>query len=123
MNNPKLDSRDALAQRHLSFTRRQFLRGLGACIALPAFESLAPLKLSAAPAAKLAATATGAPLRAAFLYFPNGAIPSAWWPKDEGKDFEFSRTLQPLEAHRQHLQVLGGLDQKAAYGGPDGAGD
>jgi hypothetical protein len=62
-------------------------------------------------------------LRAAFLFFPNGAIPAAWWPKGEGKDFEFSRTLKPLEAHRQHLQVLGGLDQKAAYGGPDGGGD
>src|SRR5206468_11777281 len=31
--------------------------------------------------------------------------------------------LKPLEALRHHLQVLGGLDQKAAYGGPDGAGD
>jgi len=106
------------AQRHAAFSRRHFLRGLGACVALPAFESLAPLKTLAAPAGKVAA-----PVRAAFLFFPNGAIPGAWWPKDEGKDFEFSRTLKPLESFRQHIQVLGGLDQKAAYGGPDGAGD
>src|SRR3989449_10954101 len=89
------------AERHFSFTRRHFLRGLGACIALPAFESLRPLSLLAAPAAgKLASTASGAPLRTAFLFFPNGAIPSAWWPNGGGRDFEFSRTLKPLEAHR-----------------------
>ena len=38
------------AQRHASFTRRNFLRGLGACIALPAFESFR--SLAAAPSDK-----------------------------------------------------------------------
>lgn len=111
------------AERHLSFSRRHFLRGLGACVALPAFESLGALKTLAAPASNLATGATGAPVRAAFLFFPNGAIPSAWWPKGEGNDFELSPTLAPLEKIRSHIQVLGGLDQKSAYGGPDGAGD
>jgi hypothetical protein len=111
------------AERYFAFSRRRFLRGLGVCIALPAFESLAPFKSLAAPARKLATTASGAPLRAAFLFFPNGAIPAAWWPKGDGKDFEFSHTLNPLQPLRQHIQILGGLDQKAAYGGPDGAGD
>jgi hypothetical protein len=40
--------------------RRNFLRSLGACLALPAFESLAPFKLGAASAHRLATTATGA---------------------------------------------------------------
>jgi hypothetical protein len=112
------------AERQFAFSRRHFLRGLGACIALPAFESLRPLSLLASPvASKLATTPTGAPLRAAFLFFPNGASPSAWWPKGEGRDFEFSPTLKPLEPLRQHLQVLGGLNQKHAEPGPDGAGD
>jgi hypothetical protein len=106
----------------LSFTRRQFLRGLGACVALPAFESLAPL-LHAEPAGKLATTATGAPLRAVFLYFPNGAIQSAWWPKGDETNFELSRTLEPLGDLRQHVQILGGLDHVNATAGPDGAGD
>jgi hypothetical protein len=58
------------------------LRGLGACVALPAFASLLPSRLMAASSAgKLAVTATGAPLRAAFLYFPNGAIPPPGGPK------------------------------------------
>ncbi len=111
------------AERHFAFSRRNFLRGLGACVALPAFESLGSLKLLATPGSSLATTASGAPLRAAFLCFPNGAIPAAWWPKGEGKDFELSRTLQPLEPLRQHLQVLGGLNQKSAEAGPDGGGD
>lgn len=110
-------------ERHSAFSRRHFLRGLGACIALPAFESLRPRTLQAGPPVPAATTATGAPLRAAFLCFPNGAIPGAWWPKGEGHQFELSRTLEPLEPLRRHVQVLSGLDQKAAVGGPDGAGD
>ena len=112
------------AQRHFAFSRRNFLRGLGACIALPAFESLAPFgALAAKSSGELATSATGAPVRAAFLFFPNGAIPDAWWPKGEGKGYEISPTLKPLEPLREHFQVLGGLDQKGAEPGPDGAGD
>ena len=116
-------SRNLAAERHLSLSRRHFLRGLGACIALPAFASMPAGRLLAGPASKLAATAAGTPLRAAFIFFPNGAIPSAWWPKEEGGAYDFSATLKPLEAHRQHLQILGGLDHRAAEPGPDGAGD
>src|SRR5690242_17811724 len=110
-------------QRQMGLSRRHFLRGLGACLALPAFESIRPVTLLATEKSALATTASGAPLRAAFLYFPNGAIPSAWWPSSEGTDFEFSRTLKPLEPTRQLIQVVGGLDQRNAEPGPDGAGD
>jgi hypothetical protein len=108
------------------FDRRRFLRGLGSCLALPALESLRPLNLlaSESPASSpLATTATGAPLRAAFIYFPNGAIPSAWWPETQGSDFALSRTLQPLEKSRDLFQILSGLDHRNAEAGPDGAGD
>jgi hypothetical protein len=80
--------------------------------------------LADGPAAtRLATTGTGAPLRTAFLYFPNGAIPSTWWPTGSGTDFQWSRTLRPLENYKSHLQVLGQLDHKTAEPGPDGAGD
>ncbi len=95
-------------------------------VALPAFASLGPARraLGAAEgAASLAATSTGAPLRTAFVYFPNGAIPASWWPTGAGADFALSRTLQPLESTRKLVQVLGGLDHQTADGGPDGAGD
>ena len=113
------------AQRRAAFSRRSFLRGVGACIALPAFESLTPWKLLAAEAAvgKLATTATGAPLRTAFIFFPNGAIQPNFWPDGEGADFKFNATLQPLEEVRQQVRVLGGLDHVCANGGADGGGD
>jgi hypothetical protein len=112
------------AQRHSSFSRRHFLRGLGACVALPAFASFVPTKLFAAEsAAKLATTATGAPLRTAFLYFPNGAIPAVWWPKGEDKTFEFSRTLEPLKPCLKNIQILGGLQDLSANAENDGGGD
>jgi hypothetical protein len=114
------------AQRRAAFSRRSFLRGLGACVALPAFESLTPWKLLAAETAvagKLATTATGAPLRTAFVFFPNGAIQPNFWPGGEGTDFKFNTTLQPLEESREHVRVLGELDHVCANGGPDGGGD
>jgi len=114
------------AHRCASLSRRHFLRGVGAYIAVPAFASLRPASLLAAGLAagnRLAVTATGAPLRAAFVYFPNGAIPALWWPKQEGSDVPFSRTLQPLDSSRELIQVLGGLNHRTAEGGPDGAGD
>ena len=114
------------AQHQASVSRRNFLRGLGVCLALPAFESLLPTKLLAAavsPEGNLATTATGAPLRTAFVYFPNGAIPAAWWPATEGADFPLSRTLQPLAANQKQIQVIGGLDHLNATAGMDGGGD
>lgn len=120
-----MSTRHGTADRGLS--RRHFLRGVGAAVALPAFASLGPLRGIAAAAspgsAPLATTASGAPLRAAFVYFPNGAIQNSWWPEGAGADFTLSRTLQPLEGSRKLIQVLGGLDQAEAEGGPDGAGD
>src|SRR5580693_868459 len=113
--------------------RRHFLRGLGASIALPAFASLGGggSRLLAGPiigpagaaASGLATTASGAPLRAAFVYFPNGAIPASWWPSGQGKNFQFKRTLEPLAPLKGQVQILGGLDHRTADGGPDGGGD
>jgi len=113
------------AQRFASLNRRTFLRGLGACMALPALESVLPVRALAVDnaTANLARTATGAPLRMAYVYFPNGAIQPAWWPKTEGKDFDLSTTLQPLAPVKHQLQVLGGMDHLNATPGPDGAGD
>ncbi|MGV3486321.1 MAG: DUF1552 domain-containing protein, partial [Planctomycetaceae bacterium] len=105
--------------------RRQFLQGLGACIALPAMQSLNAKSVMASglPETGLATTATGAPLRTAFLYFPNGAIPSAWWPEGEEREFKLGRTLEPLTSKIDQVQILHGLDNKPAEAGRDGGGD
>jgi hypothetical protein len=113
-----------------NFSRRRFLRGVGAAMALPAFESLLRPSISAAATsvagqagAPLATTATGAPLRTAFVYFPNGAIQPNWWPTGEGKNFQLARTMAPLAKVKDSLQIFSGLDQRNAMPGNDGAGD
>lgn len=121
MNTPA----NAEFQKHFAaMNRRNFLRGLGACIALPAMHSLMSSRLVAATAAaQLATTATGAPLRTAFVMFPNGAIPSRWWPTGDTASFALHDTLAPLESVRKHIQVLGGLAHENANAGNDGGGD
>ncbi len=105
---------------HASLSRRTFLRGLGACMALPAFDSFSPF-LGAA--VKSAATST-APVRMAFLQVPNGIIPGSWLPAGEaGTDFALSPTLQPFQKIRHELQVFSGLDDLSANAGADGGGD
>ncbi|MEO8018676.1 MAG: DUF1552 domain-containing protein [Pseudomonadota bacterium] len=105
------------AERHASFSRRNFFRGAGACIALPAFESVFS-------SAAYARTSKAVPTRMAYLYVPNGTIPSAWWPTGEaGTDFSLSPTLEPLAKVRGQLQIIAGLADKSAEAGADGAGD
>jgi hypothetical protein len=90
-------------------------------MALPALESLRSSGLLAAETqtgAAVAATGNGAPLRMAFIYFPNGAIQPNWWPKGDEKNFELSRTMQPLEGVKDRLQIFGGLDHVNATPGP-----
>jgi hypothetical protein len=101
-----------------SMNRRRFLRGLGACVALPAFASFAPVRLLAAPG-----VTAQAPVRAAFLYVPNGIIPSAWWPEETGSNFSLPPTLQPFEKMRDKFQLISGLQDLSANPGADGAGD
>jgi len=101
-----------LAERHESLSRRHFFKGLGACIALPAFSSLAH------------GASRGAPTRMAVVYVPNGIIPSAFWPAGEpGGAFALSPTLAPLANVHKQMQVISGLNDICAEAGPDGAGD
>lgn len=121
-----IDPQTTRAERHFSLNRRQFLRGLGACIALPVFESaLSPVVRAATNpvSGPLGVTATGMPLRTAFVYFPNGAHQANWWPTGKGASFQLGKTMQPLAGLQGAIQVLGGLDHKNATAGNDGGGD
>ncbi|HEY1791765.1 MAG TPA: DUF1552 domain-containing protein [Opitutaceae bacterium] len=123
MTNPNQRTRAQIQSEAMS--RRNFLKGAGACIAIPAFTSLLGSRALAALTAgpELATTATGAPLRTAFCFVPNGAIPAQWWPAAAGEGFALSPTLAPLQAVRKSVQVMGGLAQRNAIGGVDGGGD
>lgn len=118
LNKSPLHNRNLAAERHESLSRRGFFRGVGACVALPALESLYPSIAQAAKATK------AVPTRMAFMSVPNGTIPAAWWPAgDAGTNYELSSTLAPLAKVKSQLQVISGLANESAEAGPDGAGD
>jgi hypothetical protein len=103
--------------------RRQFLRGIGACIALPALESISP-DLRARPiGSQPGLTPAGVPIRMAFVCFPNGAHQANWFPGGGGVGFNLGETMRPLLPLQRSIQVLGGLDHKNASPGHDGGGD
>jgi Protein of unknown function (DUF1552) len=93
-----------ITRKHLS--RRTFLQGTGATLALPFLESMIP--------AMTAHAATNSGTRLALVYIPHGAIMDKWTPKTDGPDFEFTPILQPLEPFRQYVNVVSGLGHKAA---------
>ena len=105
----------------LNLKRRGFLRGTGAAVALPALESMRPLM--AAEKGAVAATASGAPMRMAYLYVPNGVNLKKWRPKGKGKNYELGESLQPLEGLKDDFQLYSGFGHDNASGGRDGAGD
>jgi len=97
--------------------RRTFLQGLGTAMGLPLLDAMLPGSAWGAPASD------SAPRRMAFVFFPNGAIMKDWKPKGDGRDFEFSRTLKPLEKFRDDLNVITGLAQDNGRAKGDGPGD
>ncbi len=81
--------------------RRHALKALGSFISLPFLECMVPLR------AKEAFTAT--PKRSAFIYLANGVHSLNYQITTEGKDYKFSRSLAPLEKHRQSITPISGL--------------
>ena len=103
-------------------SRRGFLRGLGAAVALPALESFRPL-LAAGAERAIATTASGAPLRMAYLYIPNGVNLDLWRPKGTTSSYMMGETFKSMESLREDFQIYTGFEQQNAAAGGDGAGD
>ena len=74
--------------------RRTFLRGACATIVAPYLEALAPR--GSAP-----------PVRAAWLYFPNGVADGSWAPSADrgGRLRRLNETMAPLERHRERIVI------------------
>ena len=85
--------------------RRAFLRGLGATVALPGFSSLG---LAKPLAGARGVTATGAPLRMAYLCLPNGVIMDKWRPQGVGENFVLNDSMKSLKDACPDLQILNG---------------
>jgi hypothetical protein len=90
-----------LTRRALS--RRTFLRGAGAALALPLLDAMSPALTA------LAQTPAAGRRRAGFVYVPNGIIMDQFTPAAEGSDFEFTTILKPLEPFRRSLVVVSNL--------------
>jgi len=99
-----------------TITRRTVLRGLGTAVALPWLEGMTTARAMAAQAA-------APPVRAAFLFVPNGAIMQRWTPAALGADFDLPPTLEPLAPVKKQVLVLSGLAHDKARANGDGAGD
>ncbi len=99
--------------------RRTLLRGMGTLMALPLLDAMAPLKSFAqvGSAAKAAQ-----PVRAAFLFVPNGINMEHWRPAAAG-DLVLPKTMSPLAGIKNKINVMSGLTQHNAFALGDGGGD
>jgi len=85
--------------------RRHALRAMGTCVSLPLLECMTPLG---------AAEATAAPKRSAFVYLANGVHSLNYQITSPGRDYDFSRSLKPLEKHRDVMTPISGLHHPGA---------
>lgn len=100
-----------MSKKNWQISRRTMLRGMGAAIALPFLDAMAPGRRA------LAATLPTPPVRMACLYFPNGVWTKTWVPEQAGSDFELPYALEPLAPFKSSLNVLSGLDKAASHRG------
>ncbi|MEK6230806.1 MAG: DUF1552 domain-containing protein [Luteolibacter sp.] len=104
-------------------SRRGFLRGFGAAVSLPALEAFRPLMAASTTARAVGTTASGAPLRMAYLYIPNGVNVEKWRPTGTASSYKMGESFGEMEKHRKDFQIFTGFEQKNATAGGDGAGD
>ena len=95
--------------------RRKFLRGTGVALALPWFESFSGVARAAQQPVQRK--------RLACFYMPDG-VPMplvkdpgykdwSWFPHGSGRDFTFTKCMEPLEPLRDDLTIFSGLSHPA----------
>ena len=87
-----------------SIPRRTVLRGIGASLALPFLDSMAPAF------AAIRNSAANPVRRFGVVYVPNGMAMRHFTPATEGDGFELSRILQPIGQFADQMHVLTGLN-------------
>lgn len=105
-----------MSQSSWQLDRRTLLRGAGLALALPWLEAMA----HAAP------TTPARPKRFCAFFFGNGvALPDKkhaafqdwhWFPHEEGPDYKFTKSLEPLEGHRSDMTIIGGMSHATSRG-------
>ena len=94
------------------FSRRVWLGGAGAVVALPLMESFI---------GEAAYADDSYPARTLAYYVPNGIHMAAWTPAQTGESFQLTPILAPLAPVADQLLILSGLSNDPAR--PDGPGD
>jgi hypothetical protein len=91
---------------------------VGVSLGLPLLDSMVPAQT---PLAKTAATSKS---RLSCIYVPHGATMDKWTPAADGKAFEFTEILSPLEKFRDRVSIVSNLAHPAAGGvGSDAGAD
>src|ERR1041384_5806096 len=93
-----------ITKKYLS--RRTVLKGAGVAVSLPFLNAMVPAMTA------IAATAAAPKPRLGFFYFPHGAIMEKWTPATNGRDFQMSPILEPLEPFRNQLTVFSNIGNK-----------
>jgi hypothetical protein len=92
-----------------SGTRRDFIRNLGlSAAAAPFLGNLPSLAFANSRRRKQ---------RLVVIFSPNGIVPTAFWPDEEGELKGFKEILAPLEPFRRHVLLLHGVCDKIRGGG------
>ncbi len=100
-----------------ALSRRTVLRGMGAAVALPLLDAMVPAVATARELAPVLPKSrfTGIEMvhgsAGATEY---GTKNHLWSPAQVGRDFEFTKTLQPLEPFRDYLTIVSHTDCSAA---------
>ena len=98
-----------LSQRWL-LSRRHFLRGMGAVMALPLLDAMVPMRMARG------ATVAAKPRRAVFVYIPNGVNGMTWQVTKAGRGYDLSPALRPLQKHQDDFTVFSGLHHPNGLG-------
>ncbi len=97
--------------------RRTVLRGIGATVALPFLDAMAPALTATAR------TAANPLPRLGFVYAPNGMFLPNFHPVGGGgRGFQMSPTLKPLEPYREQMVVVSGLSNRGLVSTNEGGG-
>src|SRR5437879_3556644 len=103
-----------ITRKHIS--RRTMLRGAGVAMALPLLDSMVPAQTP------LAKTAAHPKSRLCCIEMVHGAAGSTgegsekhyWAPAKEGKDFDWSLSLEPLDPLREYITIVSDTDLRPA---------
>ncbi|HLJ56789.1 MAG TPA: DUF1552 domain-containing protein [Chthonomonadaceae bacterium] len=82
-------------------SRREFLRNLGLSAALLPFVGNLPCLASTTQARRKQ--------RLVIMFSPDGVIPGAFWPDEEGENFTLKESLKPLEPFKNKALILHGV--------------